>query len=190
MAKRGKVVWTHFPKDRAPDSTVVQIVESFKDKISTIDSEKFGKSGNNKEKTKLTSDFVLSEISSALKKIPGMRVEEIVNGKKTPVRIPVLYGDNGKIKKAYNPDGWHEEQGILLEVEAGMMIVSNKTHLEDLIKAIQIPNIKHFVVAGARVWDYKGQKKQPYDKMVTDFTSFYESTRVILPFETLTVIGF
>ena len=54
MASKGKVVWTHFPKDRAPDSTVMQIVEAFKANLKSIDSEKFGKSGTNKEKSKLT----------------------------------------------------------------------------------------------------------------------------------------
>jgi len=168
----------------------MQIVEAFKANLKSIDSEKFGKSGTNKEKSKLTSDFVLAEVTFKLKEINGMRVEENVDGKKVSVNIPVLYGDNGKVMKSYNPDAWHEEHGILLEVEAGMMIISNKTHLEDLIKAIQIPNIKHFVIAGARTWKYKEQKREPYGKMVTDFTSFYESTRVILPFETLTIIGF
>jgi len=190
MARRGTVVWTHFPKDRAPDSTVMQIVDAFTDNLKTINSEKFGKSGSNTKKSKLTSDYVLAEITPRLKEISGMKVEEIVDGKKISVNIPVLYGDNGKVKKSYNPDGWHEGHGILLEVEAGMMIISNKTHLEDLIKAIQIPNVKHFVVAGANTWDYRGQKKEPYARMVTDFTSFYESARVILPFETLTVIGY
>ena len=190
MASKGKIAWTHFPKDRAPDLTVMKIVEAFKTNAKSIDSAEFGSSGSNKNKAKLTSDFVLAEVASELKEIDGMRVEESVDGKKVAVNLPVLYGDNGKVVKSYNPDAWHKENGILVEVEAGMMIISNKTHLEDLIKAIQIPNVQHFVIAGARTWDYRGSKKSPYEKMVKDFTSFYESTRVILPFETLTIIGY
>ena len=184
------IIYTHFPKHRGPDANVLQIVNAFKENRTEIDSAKFGKSGTNEEKAWFNSDYVLGKVAPGLKKIDGMLVEEIIDGKKKTVPVPVLYGDNGKIVKSYNPDGWGEKDGILLEVECGMMVIANKTHLEDLIKAIQIPGVKHFVIAAARTWDYRGSIKNPFERIVTDFTSFYESNRVVLPFETLTIIGF
>lgn len=191
MSKRAGIVWTHFPKDRAPNPTVKKIVEAFESHSSLIDSEKFGKSGTNKAKTPFDSNFVLEQIEDDLMKIEGFSVEmKDEEGKKQLLRLPVLWGDNGKSIKEHRVDGWSEEERIMLEVEAGMMIISNKTHQDDLIKALQIPNVKHFVIACANVWDYHGSKKKPYQRVERDFSAFYHGNRLVLPFETLTIIGF
>ena len=184
------IIYTHFPKHRGPDANVLRIVDAFKENRKEIDSAKFGKSGTNDAKAWFDSNYVLGKVAPDLKKIDGLLVEELIDGKKESVPVPVLYGDNGKVVKSYNPDAWSKKDGVLLEVECGMMVIANKTHLEDLIKAIQIPNVKHFVIAAAITWDYRGKTKKPFERIVTDFTSFYESNRVVLPFETLTIIGF
>ena len=191
MASSRKISWTHFPKDRAPDPTVVKIIEAFENSASSIDSEKFGKSGTNREKTEFDSNYVLGIVEDDLKKIDGFLVEGIdEEGKKKVLKIPVLWGNNGKVVKEYEVDGWSRGESILLEVEAGMMITQNKTHQDDLIKALQIPDVKHFVIACAIIWDYHGAMKKPYDMVVRDFSAFYQGTRISLPFETLTIIGF
>ena len=71
MASSRKISWTHFPKDRAPDPTVVKIIEAFENSASSIDSEKFGKSGTNREKTEFDSNYVLGIVEDDLKKIDG-----------------------------------------------------------------------------------------------------------------------
>ena len=191
MPSSGEIIWTHFPKDRAPDQTVVKIIRAFENNASSIDSEKFGKSGTNEDKTEFDSNFVLEQIEDDLTKIDGFSVEmKDEEGEKQLLRLPVLWGDNGESIKEYRVDGWSEEERIMLEVEAGMMIMSNKTHQDDLIKALQIPNVKHFVIACAKVWDYHGSKKKPYERVKTDFSAFYHGNRLVLPFETITIIGF
>ena len=91
MSKRAGIVWTHFPKDRAPNPTVKKIVEAFESRSSSIDSEEFGKSGTNEKKTKFDSNFVLEQIEDDLMKIDGFSVEmKDEEGKKPPSRKDIL----------------------------------------------------------------------------------------------------
>ncbi len=187
------IQWAHFPRDRPPNSTVKEIVDAFIDNKKQIDSKKFGKSGTNQNKTKFDSNTVLKILSKDLKKISGMKIEEKdpKTKKKIRLEVAVLYGSEGKVEKPYYPDGWIESEGILLEIECGLMIPQNKAHLKDLFKACLIHGVDHLVIAGAANWvDSKGKKYNPYNTMKVDFEAMYESTRFNLPFKTLTVIGF
>ena len=188
-----EIKWAHFPRDRPPNPTVRGIVDVFIENQKQIDSGKFGKSGSNENKTKFNSDAVLEILSEDLKKIPDMEIEEKdpKTKKKKLLKVAVLYGSEGKVEKPYHPDGLIESEGILLEIECGLMIPQNKAHLKDLFKACLIHGIDHFVIAGAINWEGSdGTKYSPYNTMKVDFEAMYESTRFQLPFESLTVIGF
>ena len=186
------IIWTHFPKDKPPNPIAVKIVDAFEKNKKTVDSVKFGKGGSNKEKTKFNSNYVLDVLSSDLKEIEDMVIEEEdESGKIIPISVPILYGHCGKEEKTYEPDGWHEPQGVLLEIEGALKITQNKIHIYDLFKACLIHNVEHFVIAAAKTW--KGSAKspyKPYDTIVTEFTAIYESRRFNLPLKSITVIGY
>ena len=186
------IVWTHFPKDKPPNSVAVKIVNAFEKNQKTVDSGEFGKGGSNQNKTKFNSNYVLDVLSSDLKKIEGMVIEEKgESGKIIPISVPILFGHCGKKVKTYEPDGWHELQGVLLEIEGALKITQNKIHIYDLFKACLIHNVEHFVIAAAKTW--KGSAKSPYnpyDTIVTEFTAIYESRRFNLPLKSITVIGY
>lgn len=186
------IVWTHFPKDAPPNDIALKIVKVFEDNKNSIDSEKFGKSGSNQEKTKFDSNHILEVLSSDLKEIEGMIIEEKnEEGITVPISVPILYGDLGKVEKEYRPDGWHNNEGLLLEIEGAMKITQNKVHIYDLFKACLIHNVDHFVIAAAKTWD--GKKKtpyKPYETIVTEFTAIYESRRFNLPIKSITIIGY
>ena len=186
------IVWTHFPKDMPPNAVAVKIVDAFKKNSDSVDSAIFGKGGSNQSKTKFNSNYVLDVISSDLKDIPGMVIEEKgKSGKTIPISVPILYGHCGEEEKTYEPDAWHENQGVLVEIEGALKITQNKVHIYDLFKACLIHNVEHFVIAAAKTW--KGSAKtpyKPYDTMVTEFTAIYESRRFNLPLKSITVIGY
>ena len=184
--------WTHFPKDKPPNPVAVEIVSAFEKNQKAVDSEIYGKGGTNKDKTKFNSNYVLEVLSSDLKEIEGMMIEEKDHaGKIVPISVPILFGDCGKEEKTYEPDGWHENQGVLMEIEGALKITQNKIHIYDLFKACLIHNVDHFVIAAAKSW--KGSAKspyRPYETIVTEFTAIYESRRFKLPLESITVIGY
>lgn len=191
QTKKG-IVWTHFPKDIPPNEVAREIVNAFNKNKKDIDSEIFGKGGSNKERTKFDSNFVLGVISSDLKDIPGMIIEEKdQNGKTIPISIPILYGHCGVEEKTYQPDAWHENQGVLVEIEGALKITQNKVHIYDLFKACLIHNVEHFVIAAAKTWEGNAKNPyKPYDTIVTEFTAIYESRRFKLPIKSITVIGY
>src|SRR5437764_1368744 len=49
------------------------------------------------------------------------------------VPVPVLFGKNGKIEKAFHADAWNPDQGFVIEVEAGRA-VDNNQFLKDLFQ--------------------------------------------------------
>lgn len=186
------IVWTHFPKDMPPNPVAVKIVDAFKKNADKVDSAIFGKGGSNQDKTKFDSNFVLDVISSDLKDISGMVIEEKGKSDKTiPISVPILYGHCGKEEKTYEPDAWHESEGVLVEIEGAMKITQNKVHIYDLFKACLIHNAEHFVIAAAKTWNSSAKTPyKPYDTIVTEFTAIYESRRFNLPLKSITVIGY
>jgi hypothetical protein len=68
---------------------------------------------------------------------PGLRKLgfEIEGGRrKEKIRRPVLFGENGKSKVSYEVDGFHGEDKIVLEVEAGRGAANNADY-RDLVRA-------------------------------------------------------
>ena len=65
----------------------------------------------------LTSDKVLSHVRPGLESL-GYEVED---GKRADQRIrrPVLFGEGGSARVTYEPDAFHDDLGILVEIEAG-----------------------------------------------------------------------
>jgi hypothetical protein len=70
------------------------------------------------------SNHVLQEISPYLVEL-GFKVE---TSKKAgdKIRIPVLFGLNGKLEKSFEADAYHEAGGFVVEVEAGRGVANNQ----------------------------------------------------------------
>ena len=187
------IKWTHYPKDQPPNEIALKIVEAFEKNSKEIDSEIHGKGGSNEEKTTFNSNYVLAKLSSDLKNIQGMEIEEKdENGKTKRLSVAILYGNEGKKEKTYAPDGWHENEGLLLEIEGALKITQNKIHIYDLFKACLIHNVDHFVIAAAKTWKVESKKTPifPYDEIVKEYNAIYESSRFIIPIKSITVIGY
>ena len=175
-------MWEHFPKNRAPEDVVNEIVNVFSKSAKLIDSRK--------AKKRLKSNDVLQIVSMDLMEIEGMEVEfRDEEGNLTKIVRPVLYGAAGKPRKSFNPDGYHNPTGLILEVEAGMTVPNNMAY-KDLIKACLMEGTNHFVLAVPLHYDGGNTNSKPYDIVVRDFSAICESARLQLPLDTVTIIGY
>ena len=101
------------------------------------------------------------------------------------IKVPVLYGLNGATTKTFDADGFHPQEGIVLEVEAGRA-VTNYQFLKDLFQACAMQEAKHLVVAVRN--DYRGSKD--FETVINFFETIYASARLVLPLESVTIVGY
>ncbi len=111
----------------------------------------------------------------------------IEKGKKfnEKIRIPVLFGENGKIIKSFDVDGFHEETGTVLEVEAGRA-VDNNQFLKDFFESCIMKNVNYCVIAVRDVY----RKQKDFEKVKDFFDSMYASGRLDVPLNGLLIIGY
>ena len=139
---------------------------------------------------RLQSNEVLGVLRAALKGI-GYEIES--PGEK--IVRPVLFGESGKKDKSYNVDGWHEESGTVLEVEAGQAVENNRFAL-DILKACSIQGAKNLTMAIPSNYHpdrlRRGGKppKREFDSVVNTLDSLYVSNRFQMPLDSILVVGY
>ena len=119
--------WQFFPKSTRLPQHLDLIVSAFEkhepDIQSIIDgSERF-----------LPSNAVLGALATELMQL-GYRVE-ISKASADKIHVPVLFGRNGKVEKAFAADAYSPLDRTVLEIEAGRAIVNNAM-LKDLFEAL------------------------------------------------------
>jgi hypothetical protein len=114
--------WIDFLKSDKPTATAKAVVSAFEAAASRIDSATH----------QLASNRVLAEVTKELDEV-GFRVE-VDKKADEKIKVPVLFGINGKLEKAFEADAYQEEVGFVLEVEAGRGVTNNQ-FLKDLFQA-------------------------------------------------------
>jgi hypothetical protein len=169
-----KILWQHFPK-HSPCTpflkSVVDCFENISDEIASHDN------------VGQVSNEVLSKLRSGLERI-GFYVE---TGKtaEAKIKVPVLYGANGKIEKAFDADAYHPHEKTVVEVEAGRG-VTNYQFLKDLFQACVMQDVEYAVIAIRQ--DYRGS--DDYSKVIMFIETIYASNRLVLPLKGLLIIGY
>ena len=172
--KTQKILWQHFPK-HSPCSEylkdVVSCFEAVSAEIASLDN--VGQVSND----------VLAKVRGGLESL-GFLVEsnKTAAGK---IKVPVLYGANGKVEKAFEADAYHPSHKIVVEVEAGRG-VTNYQFLKDLFQACVMQDVDFAVIAIRQ--DYRGS--DDFSKVVTFIETIYASNRLILPLRGLLIIGY
>lgn len=130
-----------------------------------------------------SSNAVLRELKEGLE-AAGFEVESSKSqgGK---IRVPVLYGANGRVDKYFDVDAYHHTEKIVLEVEAGRG-VSNYQFLKDLFEACVMQDVDYAAIAVRQ--DYRGSKD--YEKVVTFIETIFASNRLFLPLRGVLIIGY
>ncbi len=166
--------WAHFPQSDKPPLILDEVVSVFRKHEYDIDSETHEVQ---------ISDTVLAKVADSLEEI-GFEVER---GKKKnqKIHIPVLYGKNGVIEKAFEADGYHKDGRVVIEVEAGRA-VTNYQFLKDLFQACMMQDVDYLVIAVRN--KYKSSKD--FDRVFTFFDTLYKSNRLHLPLKGILIIGY
>lgn len=169
--------WAYFPRSAKPTSLAVEVVEVFRHHHGCIDSATHTSNSN----------AVLTVIAKSLENI-GFRVEA---GKKRDekISVPVLYGNNGKVTKAFEADAYHERAGFVIEVEAGRATINNQ-FLKDLFQACMMDDVDYLCIAVRNIYIAAGIRNPDFERVVTFFETLYASNRMTLPLKGILVVGY
>ena len=165
--------WMYFPKNRKLDATSSLVVDVFMNPAETIDSYEHD----------LKSNEVLAVVRPGLEK-HRFKVEASKK-KEDLIFIPVLFGANGTIEKAFNADAHLEEAKYIVEVEAGRAI-TNHQFLKDFFEACTMNDIDYLCIAVRNVY----RKSFDFTKVCTFFEAMYASGRLIIPLKGILIIGY
>ncbi len=104
--------WQYYPKSDAAPEIATKVIAVFDAVSAEIDSAIHT----------LESNSVLAALSAGLT-AAGFTVEsgKTAEGK---VKVPVLFGRNGRLEKSFDADAFHRDSGFVLEVEAGRGVVN------------------------------------------------------------------
>ncbi len=127
--------WSYFPRSDKPTSLALSVVAAFEAVASEIDSETHAGLESNQALAKVEPQLALC----------GFKVE---TGKTTEkkIRVPVLFGRNGRLEKAFDADAYHEAEGFVVEVEAGRGVTNNQ-FLKDLFQACMMHGVYYLAIA-------------------------------------------
>ena len=169
-----KILWQNFPKHSPCTPFLESVVSCFEDISDDIASHK---------NVGQVSNEVLSKVRYGLETL-GFNVE---TGKtaEAKIKIPVLYGANGKVEKSFDADAYHSLEKVVIEVEAGRG-VTNYQFLKDLFQACVMQDVEYAVIAVRQ--DYRGS--DDYNKVITFIETIYASNRLVLPLKGLLIIGY
>jgi hypothetical protein len=165
--------WQFYPKARPLPDHLDAVVAVFDAATVLIGS----------EAQKLTSNQVLSQVANPLTKL-GYEVE-MGAAKAQKVYVPVLFGRQGRVTKAFEVDGYSKEHRTVIEVEAGRAVV-NHQFLKDLFEACVMPSVDYLVIAVRN--DYLGQND--FEKVCTFLDALYASDRFRVPLAGVLVLGY
>jgi hypothetical protein len=165
--------WLYYPKSDKPTKLVLAVVSAFEAVAPSIDS----------ATNEFPSNYILQQVAPHLVAL-GFKVEV---GKRSDdkIRVPVLFGLNGKMEKAFEADAYHESEGFVVEVEAGRGVVNNQ-FLKDLFQACMMRDVSSLAIAVRNTY----RRKNDFEYIVRFFNTLYASNRLKLPLNGLLIIGY
>lgn len=165
--------WMYYPKNMQVDNISEKIINIFESLEDSIDSDTCTYSSNE----------VLSILEPDLT-LNGFCVEK---GKhiQDKIHVPVLFGLNGKIEKAFDADAYAKKYKYVIEVEAGRAVV-NYQFLKDFFEACTMFDVNYLCVAVRN--KYRGSND--FQKVCLFFDTLYQCGRVGIPLNGLLIIGY
>lgn len=173
--------YQYYPKNNMVTNNLKNIINVFinnYDTISSIDDKK------------LKSNEVLSVCKDGLKNI-GYRVESKEDG---IIQVPVLFGRNNSLEKAFKADAYNEKEKTVIEVEAGRGVMNNQ-FLKDLFQACMMQDVDYLVIAVRNEYKIKTKNNRErtnydFEEVCKFFDALYASDRLQLPLKGILIIGY
>lgn len=169
--------WAYFPRSDKPTALALGVVNAFQEIHASITSSEH----------KLPSNTVLSNVGPLLAEL-GFSVE---TGKKSAekIRVPVLYGNNGRVSKAFEADAHHVDGKFVVEVEAGRGVLNNQ-FLKDLFQACMMDEVDYLAIAVRNLYEAAGISNPDFERVVAFFETMYASNRMRLPLKGILILGY
>lgn len=116
---------------------------------------------------------------------------EIESGKGAAekIRRPVLFGENGKAEVSYEVDGFHADDKVVLEVEAGRGAANNADY-RDLVRAGLMVGVDYLILAMMREYSAGKQTIRSYEQTRRRLNAIYASDRLKLPLKGVLLVGY
>lgn len=169
--------WAYFPRSARPVQLVLEVVAAFQQAYSSIDSSCHT----------LSSNGVLACLAPYLQEI-GFTVET-GKRKNEKVYVPVLYGNNGRVQKAFEADAHHPSGRFVVEIEAGRATINNQ-FLKDLFQACMMDDVEYLAIGVRTVYKAAGITNPDFERVVTFFETLYASNRIQIPLRGILVVGY
>jgi hypothetical protein len=165
--------WQFFPKSKVIPDHLLNVIGVFEKNKSSISSDT-----NN-----LSSNDVLENVRFGLEEL-NFQVEK---SKKSvdKITVPVLFGQNGKLEKSFDADGYNKSNKTVIEVEAGRA-VTNYQFLKDLFQACMMHDLDYLIIVVRN--DYR--RNPDFENVTTFFDTLYASGRLQLPLKGILIIGY
>lgn len=165
--------WQFFPKSRIIPDHFIKVIGVFELNEKSISSVIHNYSSNE----------VLEHVRNGLEDLDF----QIEKGKKSDdkIKVPVLFGQNGKLEQSFDADGYNNLFKTVIEVEAGRA-VANYQFLKDLFQACMMYDVDYLIIAIRN--DYRGNPD--FQKVITFFNTLYASGRLHLPLKGILIIGY
>jgi hypothetical protein len=165
--------WQFFPKSRVIPEHLKNVLSVFEVNESLISSD-----FNN-----YSSNEVLEHVRVNLEQLDFL----IEKSKKSndKIKVPVLFGQNGKLEKYFDADGYNISNKTVIEVEAGRA-VTNYQFLKDLFQACMMFEVDYLIIAVRK--DYR--ENPDFQNVITFFDTLYASGRLQLPLKGILIIGY
>ncbi|NLL25201.1 MAG: hypothetical protein BWY50_01780 [Spirochaetes bacterium ADurb.Bin315] len=165
--------WNYYPKNtRIPDH-LNQIIKVFEKNQDNIDS----------SINQLASNEVLKRITNDIVGL-GFKVEKSKK-KADLIRVPVLFGLNGKEIVSYEVDAYNSMNRTVIEVEAGRA-VTNYQFLKDFFECCMMYDVEYLCIAVRNIY----RKSKDFDIVCNFFESFYTCNRVKISLKGILIIGY
>lgn len=169
-----------YPQSQRPPSIAEDIAQAFQAHESELSTKKLS------QENSLSSDNVLEKVRPDLEDL-GFNVE---TGKKAKEKVhhPATFELNGEYDLSFEVDGYHSEEGCLIEVEAGRAWDSNHTH-RNLIRAMTMVDVEILVMAVPHRYKHSNATTKAFEKTREIVDTLYRTRRVDVPFS-LVLIGY
>lgn len=169
--------WAYYPRSAKPSLLSIEVVKAFESVHQYISSDQHT----------LPSNGVLAHVGPHLA-TAGFAVE---TGKKKTEKgyVPVLYGNNGKVAKAFEADAHHVEGKFVVEVEAGRGVINNQ-FLKDFFQACMMDEVEYLAIAVRNIYVAAGIRNADLENVVKFFETLYASRRLELPLKGVLILGY
>ncbi|MGH2946498.1 MAG: hypothetical protein ACRDPC_09625 [Solirubrobacteraceae bacterium] len=128
------------------------------------------------------SDQVLARLRPALE-TQGFIVEAS-KAQADKILRPVLFGENGETRVAYEVDAFHPDHGVVIEIEAGRGAANNADY-RDIMRASLMVDARYLVLAMMLAYGGGGTVTRSYERTRNRIDAIYASDRLQLPLDGL-----